>query len=60
VPGDVCDRVVRRGATGAIAVDPKQMNDAQLRDTVFEYFAAAAYLGNPQVESFVQLTHGPA
>ncbi len=47
------------GATGSIAADPKPMTDAQLRDTIFEYFAAAAYLGNPQVESFVQLTHGP-
>ena len=59
VPETCAIELFAGGATGSITVDPKQMNDAQLRDTVFEYFAAAAYLGNPQVESFVQLTHGP-
>jgi GT2 family glycosyltransferase len=34
------------------------MADEQLRDTAFEYFANAAYLGNPAVEGCLQLDGG--
>jgi GT2 family glycosyltransferase len=42
-----------------VTVQPKTVGDAQLRDMVFEYLHEARYFGNPQNESFVQLTAGP-
>ncbi len=42
----------------AYKISPRYVDDAQLRDTVFEYFAGAQYLGNPAIESYLQLDQG--
>ncbi len=55
-----CEIELYVGRTSAVvSVQPHALSDAQLRETLFEYLAKAAYLGNPQVEAFVQLERGP-
>jgi len=59
-PPPSCTLTLFAGAAWqTVTVQPKTVSDAQLRDMVFEYLHAARYFGNPQNESFVQLTHGP-
>jgi len=37
---------------------PKSTSATALRETIFEYFAAASYFGSPVVESFMQMESG--
>ncbi len=59
VPANLSVELTAGDKTKAVAIEPKLMTGPQLRDSVFEFVAAAAYTGNPQVESQVQLTRGP-